>query len=352
MMYSWPNEMQTSINNKNIDALTIYLEPLSALLQDDEISEISINEPHMVYIERAGQISCETLPKLSDYWLQGLGQLIARFTDQRLSEKEPLLSACLPEGHRIQIVIPPACEDGKILMSIRKQVIRNLTLEEYDKMGAFDRVKPRYIKSHRSNLALTEEEQALSDLFAQRQYVTFLQTAIAAKKNILISGGTSTGKTTFLNACLKEIPTDERILTLEDVREVDIPHANKGHLLASKGEQGLAKVAMPQLVEACLRLRPDRIIMGEMRGAEAADFLNATATGHDGSVASIHASHPAMAFMRLVHMIKLNPGMNMSREDILEDLHTIIDIVIQIKRLREGNVYRRYISEIYSAFNQ
>jgi type IV secretion system protein VirB11 len=198
---------------------------------------------------------------------------------------------------------------------------------------------------------LTEEDQALADLFTQKKYVTFLKSAIALKKTVLISGGTSTGKTTFLNACLKEIPEEERIITLEDVREVEIPHLNKVHLLASKGEQGFAKVTLSQLVEVCLRLRPDRIIMGEMRGAEAADFLNAVATGHDGSVASIHAAHPAMAFMRLVHLIKLNPAMKMRRADILEDLHSLIDIVVQIKRIRVGDQYQRSISDIYSAFN-
>jgi type IV secretion system protein VirB11 len=343
--------MQQQHATKNTSALSVYLEPLNAWLLDDTVSEISINEPQIAYIERGGRITREELPTLTGYFLQGLANLIARFSDQRLSEQEPLLSARLPAGHRIQIVMPPASEDGKILIAIRKQVIRDLSLHDYEKMGAFKRIKPRYIHSHRSTMTLDEEEQSLSQLFHQKNYLAFLKAAIGAKKNILISGGTSTGKTTFLNACLKEIPLDERIITLEDVREVDIPHLNKCHLLASKGEQGLSKVAMPQLVEVCLRLRPDRIIMGEMRGAEAADFLNATATGHDGSVASIHASHPAMAFMRLVHMIKLNPAMNMNREDILEDLHNIIDIVVQIKRVREGNVYKRYISEIYSAFN-
>ncbi len=342
--------MQSTVT-KNTSALDVYLEPLDALLQDEQVSEISINEPQKAYVERQGEVHCEVLPQLTDYFLQGLANLVARFSDQRLSEKEPLLSARLPAGHRIQIVMPPASEEGKVLISIRKQVIRNLSLEDYQRMGAFEQVKPRTIPSHRTNRPLDEEEQQLSTLFSEKNYLAFLKAAIKAKKTILISGGTSTGKTTFLNACLKEIPLEERIITLEDVREVDIPHPNKCHLLASKGEQGLAKVSMSQLVEVCLRLRPDRIIMGEMRGAEAADFLNATATGHDGSVASIHASHPAMAFMRLVHMIKLNPAMNMSREDILEDLHNIIDVVVQIKRVREGNLYRRYISEIYSAFN-
>lgn len=337
--------------HKNTSALGTYLKPLAVLLNDATVSEISINAPQWVYVERGGDIQAVEIPELTDYWLDGLAALISDYSEQRLSAEEPLLSASLPAGHRIQIVLPPACEAGKVIMSIRKQVTRNLSLQNYEDSGTFEHIKPRYISSHRSQLALSEDDQVLADLFHQQQYLTFLKSAILAKKNILISGGTSTGKTTFLNACLKEIPAHERIITLEDVREVELSQPNTVHLLASKGGQGKSKVGMAQLVEVCLRLRPDRIIMGEMRGAEAADFLNATATGHDGSIASIHASHPAMAFMRLVHMVKLNPGMNMSREDILEDLHTIIDIVVQIKRVRIGGRYERRISEIYSAFN-
>lgn len=119
------------------------------------------------------------------------------------------------------------------------------------------------------------------------------------------------------------------------------------HLLASKGEQGTAKVTMSQLIEACLRLRPDRIILGEMRGAEAADFINATATGHDGALSTIHATNPKIAFMRLVHMAKLKPGMNLSREDILADFQSLIDIVVQISRVRIQEKYVRFISELY-----
>lgn len=337
-----------SLLEKNIEALKFYLEPLNDLLHDNSINEISINEAQSGYIERGGLITLTPLPQLTHYWLEGLAQLIARFSDQRLSKNEPLLSARLPAGHRIQIVLPPASE--KIVMSIRKQVVQNLSLDDYVEQGVFDKVKPCSTKYHREKL--NSDDQELSQLFTAKKYDAFLKTAIFQKKNILISGGTSTGKTTFLNACLQEIPLNERIITLEDVREVKIPHPNKVHLLASKGEQGIAKVSMSQLVETCLRLRPDRIIMGEMRGSEAADFLNATATGHDGSLASIHASSPNIAFMRLVHMIKLNPAMNnVKPEDLLENLHDIIDIVVQIKRDRVGDNYLRYISEIYSAFN-
>jgi type IV secretion system protein VirB11 len=320
----------------NTDALSEYLKPINPLLDDPEISEISINQPKVAYIEKAGQITEIRLIQLTHYWLEGLVNLIARFTEQRLSGAEPLLSAALPNGQRIQIVLPPACESGKIIISIRKQVIQNLSLEDYQAMGAFNQVK-----------VTTSSPNQYDELLLEKKYCEFLKQAIQKKKNILISGATATGKTTFLNACLKEIPNHERIITLEDVREIQIPHTNKVHLLASKGEQGSAKINMPHLIEACLRLRPDRIILGEMRGAEAADFINATATGHDGALSTIHASSPKVAFMRLVHMAKLKPGMNLSREDILADFHSLIDIVVQISRIRVQEKYIRFISEIY-----
>jgi type IV secretion system protein VirB11 len=316
----------------NQDALYEYLKPLALLLDDPDISEISINQPQIAYIEKAGQITEIKLTQLTHYWLEGLATLIARFTEQRLSAAEPLLSAALPNGQRIQIVLPPACESGKIIISIRKQVIQNLSLEDYQAMGAFNQVK-----------VTTSSPNHYDELLLEKKYCEFLKHAIQQKKNILISGATATGKTTFLNACLKEIPNHERIITLEDVREIQISHANKVHLLASKDEQGTAKVNMSQLIEACLRLRPDRIILGEMRGAEAADFINATATGHDGALSTIHASSPKVAFMRLVHMAKLKPGMNLSREDILADFQSLIDIVVQIKIAKN----KRHVSEIY-----
>ncbi len=331
----------------NTTALEEYLKPLEAILNDPKVSEISINIPHLVHIEKDGLIIDKYVDELTYYHLDGLTDLIARYTDQRLSKKEPLLSATLPDGHRIQIIKPPACESGTIALSIRKQVIKNLDLQDYVELGAFEKTQSFRLKHTPIQEAHDAQDKELQTLYKQKQYIEFLQQAIKRKKNIIVSGATSTGKTTFLNACLKMIPLDERIITLEDVREVQIPHINKLHLIASKGGQGTAKVSMHELIEASLRLRPDRIIMGELRGAEAADFCNATATGHDGSVASLHATNPQIAFMRLVHMIKLNPHMNLSREDILEDLHALIDIVVQLKRIRVGDRYQRYVSHIY-----
>lgn len=331
----------------NTIALEEYLKPLARFIHDPAISEILINQPHFVFIEKGSVFEHHTVDDLDYRHLTGLANLVARHSDQRLSEKEPLLSGQLPTGHRIQVILPPATTAQRMVIAIRKQTISDVALDYYATQS-FQRTKPCYLPSHRSTQALNEMDQNLSELFEQGNYLAFLQTAIVHKKNVLISGATSTGKTTFLNACLKAIPLHEHIVTLEDVPEVKPPHIMHTALFTSKGLQGVANVTMQDLVQASLRIRPDRIIMGELRGAEAADFINATATGHDGSLSSIHASNPHMAFMRLVHMVKLN-GSNLAREDILEDLHTVIDVVVQLQRRMDGQRSYREVSEIYFA---
>jgi type IV secretion system protein VirB11 len=171
-----------------------------------------------------------------------------------------------------------------------------------------------------------------------------LSYAIKNKKNIVISGGTSTGKTTFTNAALLEIPHEERLITVEDAREVQLPyHKNRVHLLASKGGQGRANVSTQDLIEACLRLRPDRIIVGELRGAEAFSFLRAINTGHPGSISTLHADTPDMALEQLKLMV-MQAGLGMPPEEIKTYIKAVIDIVVQLKRASGG---KRYISEIY-----
>ena len=332
----------------NTVALEVYLKPISDVLMDDSVSEILINREGCYFLERNGFFEQVENLALDKRHLTGLATLIARYSDQRLSEKEPLLSGKLPSGHRIQVILPPATSLDRIVISIRKQTIHNVSLDSYVGFNSFDSTKPCYLSSHRNNQVPSEANKDLMDLFSDGKFVEFLKKAILLKKNIIISGATSTGKTTFLNACLKEIPLYEHIVTLEDVSELSPPHVLHTPLFTSKGLQGVSNVTMQDLVQASLRIRPDRIIMGEMRGAEAADFINATATGHDGSISSLHAASPHVAFMRLVHMVKLN-GSNLSRDDILEDLHTIIDIVVQLRRRVEGKKHFREVSEIYYA---
>jgi type IV secretion system protein VirB11 len=317
-------------------ALETYLLPFQTIFAEDGVAEISINTPGEAWIENRGEMRYVSIPELDIDHLKGLGRLIAQSTEQVVSEEKPLLSATLPNGFRIQIVFPPACEPGTVAMSIRKGATQLYTFDTYQSMGAFDQTATdKIIDPHRG---------PLREFLAQKNIRGFLSYAIKNKKNIVISGGTSTGKTTFTNAALLEIPHEERLITVEDAREVQLPyHKNRVHLLASKGGQGRANVSTQDLIEACLRLRPDRIIVGELRGAEAFSFLRAINTGHPGSISTLHADTPDMALEQLKLMV-MQAGLGMPPEEIKTYIKAVIDIVVQLKRASGG---KRYISEIY-----
>jgi type IV secretion system protein VirB11 len=317
-------------------ALETFLLPFYGLFQEDGVAEISVNKPGEVWVEKHGDMRLERLPLLDFDHLIGLARLIAQSTDQKIGEATPLLSATLPNGYRIQIVFPPACESGTVAMSIRKGSTLSLDLDGYEKLGAF---------SHTSSKEIDDPNNAeLNKLLQACKIKDFLKLAVKAKKNIIISGGTSTGKTTFTNAALLEIPAEERLITCEDAREINLPkQENRVHLLASKGGQGLAKVTIQDLIEACLRLRPDRIIVGELRGAEAFSFLRAINTGHPGSISTLHADSPTMAIEQLKLMV-MQAGLGMPPSEIKSYILSVIDIVVQLKR---GSGGLRFVSEVY-----
>ncbi len=321
---------------RSFEALNVYLKPIMVLLSKDGVNEISINEPNEAWVEKRGDMFKVNLPGYDSKHLKSLARLIAESTDQRISEETPLLSATLPEGQRIQVVFPPACENHTVILSIRKKSELAWTLEDYEKMGAFDNTATEQI--------VDENNVILSKLLKANRIKDFLYQSILVKKNIIISGGTSTGKTTFTNACLRAIPRIERLISVEDAREIDLEaHPNKVHLLASKGGQGRAKVTTQDLIETCLRLRPDRIIVGELRGSEAFSFLRAINTGHPGSISTLHADTPDMAIQQLKLMV-MQAGLGMPPDDILSYIKNVVDIVVQLKRGSKG---RRFISQIY-----
>ena len=320
----------------SLTALDTYLAPLKPLFEEEGIQEISINRPGEAWIEKMGEMRHVELPEMTLEHMRALANLIAQSTSQTISEEKPLLSANLPGGYRIQLIIQPACDAG-VVMAIRKQTALNMDLDKYEALGAFEQTITG-IGHH------DPADDILRDLYAKGDVKGFIATAVKAKKNIIVSGGTSTGKTTFLNAMLKEIPELERVITVEDVREVNIDHLpNRVHLLASKGGQGRAKVDTQMLIEACLGMRPDRIIVGELRGAEAFSYLRAVNTGHPGSIATLHADSPALAIEQLILMI-MQADLGITREQIKEYVESVIQVIIQLKRGEKG---RRYVSEIY-----
>jgi type IV secretion system protein VirB11 len=317
-------------------ALNTYLEPLEHIFAREGVSEISINQPGEGWIEVFGDMEHVELPDFDYNHLKSLGQLIAQSTEQKVSEEHPLLSATLPQGYRVQVVLPPATEPGKVAVSIRKQTVLDFDLDKYETLGAFEHTA---MGSHKD-----EADVELRELLDKGEVKAFIKKAITSKKNMIISGGTSTGKTTFMNAALKEIDKKERIITCEDAREIDLNHLpNRVHLIASKGGQGRAKVDIQDLIEACLRLRPDRIIVGELRGKEAFSYLRAVNTGHPGSISTLHADTPTLAIEQLILMI-MQAGLGITREQIKNYVESVVNVIVQLKRGPSG---KRYVSEIY-----
>lgn len=320
----------------SLTALATYLAPLKQFFEMDGVAEISINQPGEVWIEQYGDLKRFDVPTLDLEHLKSLARLIAQSTEQKISEETPLLSANLPDGYRVQAVFPPACEPGRVAMSIRKQTVLNFDLDQYEKLGAFEHT---ITGAHKN-----EHDEKLQALLDAKDIKGFIKYAVFAKKNIIVSGGTSTGKTTFFNAMLKEIPTTDRVITLEDAREIQLPQIpNHLHLIASRGGQGRAQVSMQDLIEACLRLRPDRLMLGELRGKEAFSFLRAVNTGHPGSISTLHADTPVLAIEQLILMV-MQAGLGLTREQIKEYVENVVHVIIQLKRGEGG---KRYVSEVY-----
>ncbi|KTD34666.1 hypothetical protein Lmor_1199 [Legionella moravica] len=314
------------------------LAPLYEFLVDTQVSEVLVNKPQEVYVERAGILEQFDMPVLTTSYLRRLFALIANENKQTLSENSPILSGNLQDGSRVQLVIPPASLYETL--SIRRFTLKRVRFSEYNEQGFFSYAQAVNLDESTQ----TSETTYLRELYDAKNWHAFIREAIIHKKNIIISGGTSSGKTTFLNSCLSEIPLNERLITLEDTYEIDSPHPNQVRLKALKQTGDTAsRLNMQDLIQATLRLRPDRIIMGEIRGKEIFDFVSACSTGHSGSIATIHANNPKVAFMRMAQLYKLNQVAGMTEADIYSVLHEAIDIVVQLQKTVSG----RRLVEVY-----
>lgn len=317
------------------------LAPLQSLLDKNDVSEILINKPGEVFVEQQGHMERIEMKILDMQHLRRLFTLIANENGQMLNGDSPILSGNLQDGSRVQLVIPPASKF--YILSIRRASIKKQTLDDYRHSNFYSHAKPFDMRAS-GERDLAAEEQELRRLYQAGLWADFIALAVRLKKNIVISGETSSGKTTFLNACAAHIPAHERLITLEDTYEIDIPHQNRVALLAPKGLEGQKlKLSMQDLVQCALRLRPDRILMGETRGREVLDLISACSTGHAGSITTIHAPNPRVAFMRMTQMYKLNNVPSMRDEDIHRELHEVIDIVVQLKKMANG----RQMTDVY-----
>lgn len=305
----------------------VYLQSCLAAFKEHlsrgDVTDIYVNRPGELWIETLdGTIERREEASLDELTLARMSRQLAALTHQGVSREHPLLAATLPDGSRIQVVIPPATR-GPLALAIRRQVAASLTLQDYDTGGHF--LQTRAGPSPEIQLAEIEK------YIERREFAAALSLAVRARKNIVVAGGTSTGKTTFLNALLREVPIDERLILIEDTPELVVEHQNAIGLVSVRGELGEARVTTNDLVSASLRMRPDRIIVGELRGIEAVAFLRAISSGHPGSMTTIHADSPDLAIEQLV-MLVLQAGTKLTREDVRHYVGKSIDIFVQLGR--------------------
>ncbi len=283
------------------------LGPLEPLFNDPQISDILVNGLTSVYVERRGKLERADIRFRDEQHLLNIAQRIAGWVGRRVDEASPMVDARLPDGSRVNIIIPPLAIDGAAF-SIRRFVARGISLADLAKRKAFTPAMGR-----------------------------LLQICAKARLNILVSGGTGTGKTTFLNALSREISNTERLVTIEDSAELQLQQPHVVRLeTRTKSVEGTGEVTIRDLLINALRMRPDRIIVGEVRGGEASEVLQAMNTGHPGSMCTLHANNPRDALMRLENMLMLTAG-EMPLPAMRRQIVSAVDLVVQLARLRSGH---------------
>jgi pilus assembly protein CpaF len=292
------------------------LGPLEPLLADEAITDIMVNGPKQVYIERKGKLTLTDVQFRDNAHVMAIATRIVTAIGRRIDESSPLCDARLADGSRVNIIIPPLAIDGPSI-SIRKFSKKKITL---DIMARQENVSP--------------------------SMCTVMKIAARCRLNILISGGTGSGKTTLLNAMSQLIDHSERIVTIEDAAELQLqqPHVVRLETRPPNLE-GHGEISMRDLVKNALRMRPDRIILGEVRGSEAVDMLQAMNTGHDGSLGTIHANRPREALTRLENMFGMS-GLNMPSKAVRTQIASALDLIVQVSRMRDGVRRVTYITEV------
>jgi type IV secretion system protein VirB11 len=300
--------------------------------------ELCINRPQEAFVETSAGWRRESLPYADFDWCKRLAKLVANSTQQRIDATSPLLSASLPTGERVQIVMPPATTAGCVAICIRRPADEVWSIEDLAARGIFRRTR-------RADHVLDDTDRELQRLLSIGNHESFMRLAVRSRKNILVSGPTGSGKTTWTKALIREIPSNERLVTIEDAKELVLDqHPNHVHLFYSKDDQGVARVTPKQLLESCLRMRPDRILLAELRAEEAFDYLRNVNSGHPGSITSVHAASAELAFEQLVLLVKQNHGArDLARTDIKNLLYLALDVVIQFG----VESHERFIKEIW-----
>ncbi|PPT92794.1 P-type DNA transfer ATPase VirB11, partial [Xanthomonas arboricola pv. guizotiae] len=296
-------------------------------LNSPEVTEICINRPGELYLETINGWQRMEVPSLTfDRARQFCTAVVNESnTGQRITDADPVVSLTFPTGQRAQFVIPPACDAGKVSITIRLPSKHTKTLEQYTSDGFFDQVLEQAAD-------VSDHDRELLELRRNKEYSEFFKKSVLYKKNVVVAGATGSGKTTFMKALVNHIPNEERLVTIEDARELFISQPNSVHLLYSKGGQSASNVTAKSCMEACLRMKPDRIILAELRGDESFYFIRNCASGHPGSITSCHAGSVEQTWDQLALMVKAsNEGSGLEFEVIKRLLRMTIDIIVHIK---------------------
>jgi pilus assembly protein CpaF len=296
--------------------------PIQQFLDDPTVTEIMVNTDAAIYIERTGQIQRTSARFLSEDHLRRVIERIVSQVGRRIDESSPMVDARLPDGSRVNAIVPPLAVDGPTL------TIRKFAKDPYQvgDLISFGTMTP--------------------------EIATLMDACVRGRLNILVSGGTGTGKTTLLNVLSSSIPENERIVTIEDAVELQLHQDHVVRLESRPANiEGKGQVGIRELVRNSLRMRPDRIIVGETRGGEALDMLQAMNTGHDGSLSTVHANTPRDALARLETMV-LMAGMDLPARAIREQIASAIDLIVQITRLRDGSRRITHVTEVHGMEGQ
>lgn len=304
--------------------------PIQRHLERDDVTELVINGPGMIGLETREGWEWHEEPALDNAALMTLAKLIAGLTKQDINSEHPICSSVLPGGERAQVVVPPAVEQGFISITIRKASGVTMNIDDFERAGLFSEVRAHGLHADVDGELLRYRDAG--------DWKAFFKLAVEGRKNILISGATGSGKTSFSKGLIKLIPDYERILTIEDTRELVVPQRNHVHMMYAKDGKSLQKAGAKELLESALRMRPDRILLQELRDGTAFFYLRNVNSGHPGSITTVHANTAEGALEQLTLLVKESEGGNdLDRHDIRALLRSLVDIVVQMHRLPPGD---------------
>ena len=305
-----------------------YAAPLRRWLDQDIVTDLCINQPGTAYVDTLNGWAVDLAPDLTESWIRGFTRACASETAQSIGADNPILSGTMPTGERVQIVLPPAAAHTSI--TIRRPSTKQFTLDELE---AQQRLSPQ-------SVTLFDRAAALADQRMDLSTVELLRRAVRDRLNIIVSGATGSGKTTLSKALIQEIPLTERLISIEDAAELSFRHPNVVRLFYSRGGAGRADVSPRDLLISVLRMRPDRVMLSEIRDDEAYMYLRNINSGHPGSITTVHATSPPAAVEQLVLLVKQSDaGSGLSRDDIRALIVGLVDVIIQMSDRRVTAIY-------------